>query len=84
MKQYVINCIQNISDDLHINISEFYDMINDKYMSEYGINFKMEAENQGLDMIEYAEFKDEIDYSFLFRLLSMANKINNKLIKGDK
>lgn len=83
MKQYVINCIQNISDDLHINISEFYNIINEKYMSEYGINFKFEAEDHGMDMIQYADSLDKIDYSFLFRLLSMANKINNEY-KGDK
>lgn len=49
MKDYVIKYIQAISENLKINISDFYEMINTKYLNEYGVNFQMEAESNNMN-----------------------------------
>ena len=79
MNDYIIKYIESVANELEINISEFYENINKKYELEYGVNIKLEAENNNMDMIDYCiHLGKGIDDSFLFRLVSMANKIKRE------
>ena len=53
MKNYFIKYIETVVKELEINISEFYNKINKRYKLEYGVNIKLEAENNNMDMIDY-------------------------------
>lgn len=78
MKSYVINYIQQTSNQCNIEISDFYNLLNNEWQKTYGDNLKRISERHALNMIDYCYKKDKNDYSFLLRLVHLSNVIKKK------
>lgn len=78
MKSYVINYIEKTSNQCNIEVSDFYNLINNEWQKHYGDNLKRISERHGYNMIDYCHEKDKNDYSFLLGLVHLSNVIKKK------